>query len=64
MLLFEYTNAQTPMNSTATGSQNQATEEVFIVQNTSMSVPATVTHHGQPLHQIVWALPLREDGKI
>ena len=64
MLLFEYTNAQTPMNSTATGSQNQATEEVFIVQNTSMSVPATVSHHGQPLHQIVWALPLREDGKI
>ena len=64
MLLFEYTNAQTPMNSPATGSQNQATEEVFIVQNTSMSVPATVTHHGQPLHQIVWALPLREDGKI
>ena len=64
MLLFEYTNAQTLMNSTATGSQNQATEEVFIVQNTSMSVPATVTHHGQPLHQIVWALPLREDGKI
>ena len=58
--------SQTPntMNSTATGSQNQATEEVFIVQNTSMSVPATVTHHGQPLHQIVWALPLREDGKI
>jgi hypothetical protein len=64
ILLFEYTNAQTPMNSTATGSQNQATEEVFIVQNTSMSLPATVTHHGQPLHQIVWALPLREDGKI
>ena len=24
---------------TVTGSQNQATEEVFIVQNTSMSVP-------------------------
>lgn len=53
MLLFEYTNAQTPMNNSATGSQNQATEEVFIVQNTSMSTPATVSHHGQPLHQIV-----------
>ena len=64
MLLFEYTNAQTPMNNSATGSQNQATEEVFIVQNTSMSTQATVSHHGQPLHQIVWALPLREDGKI
>jgi hypothetical protein len=58
------TFAQTPnaMNSTATGSQNQATE--VIVQNTSMSVPATVRHHGQPLHQIVWVLPLRDDGKI
>jgi hypothetical protein len=63
-LLFEYTNAQTSMNNTATGSQNQAIEEVFIVQNTSMSVPATVSHHDQPLHQIVWVLPLREDGKI
>jgi hypothetical protein len=63
ILLFEYTNAQTPMNSTATGGQSQTTE-VFIVQNTSMSVPATVSHHGQPLHEIVWALPLREDGKI
>lgn len=61
---------------TATGSQNQTTEEVvtraqeeqttevFIVQNTSMSVPASVTHHGQPLHAIVWVLPLRDDGKI
>ena len=61
---------------TATGSQNQTTEEVvtraqeeqttevFIVQNTSMSVPASDTHHGQPLHAIVWVLPLRDDGKI
>lgn len=49
---------------TVTESQNQATEEVFIVQNTSMSVPAPVSHHGQPLHAIVWALPLRDDGKI
>ena len=34
----------------ATGSQNQTAEEVIIVQNTSMSIPASVTHHGQPLH--------------
>lgn len=64
MLFFEYTNAQPSMNNTATGSQNQTTEEVFTVQNTSMSVPASVSHHGQPLHAIVWALPLRDDGKI
>ena len=48
---------------TVTGSQNRTTE-VFIAQNTSMSVPATVAHHGLPLHAIVWVLPLRDDGKI
>jgi hypothetical protein len=64
MILFEYPNAQTSMNSTATGSQNQTTEEVFIVQNTSMSGPAPVRHPGQPPHEVVFALPLRDDGKI
>jgi hypothetical protein len=64
MILFEYTNAQTSMNITATGGQNQTIEEVFIVQNTSMSVPAPVRHPGQPPHEVVFALPLRDDGKI
>jgi hypothetical protein len=67
MLLFKHTNAQTSMNSTATESQNQTAaqeEEVFIVQNTSMSVPAPVRHPGQPPHEVVFALPLRDDGKI
>jgi len=67
MLLFKHTNAQTSMNSTITKSQNQTAaqeEEVFIVQNTSMSVPAPVRHPGQPPHEVVFALPLRDDGKI
>jgi hypothetical protein len=64
MILFEYANAQTSMNSTATGSQNQPIEEVYIVQNTSMSVPAPVRHPGQPPHEVVFAIPLRDDGKI
>ena len=67
MLLFKHTNAQTSMNSTATESQNQTAaqeEGVFIVQNTSMSVPAPVRHPGQPPHEVVFALPLRDDGKI
>ena len=51
------------MNSTSPGSQNQ-TAEVFIVQNTSMSAPAPVRHPGQPPHEVVFALPLRDDGKI
>jgi hypothetical protein len=64
MLLFEHTNAQTFINSTITKSQNQTAEEVFIVQNTSMSVPAAVRHPSQPLHEVVFALPLRDDGMI
>ena len=39
-------------------------EDIFIVQNTSMSIPASVRNPGQPLHQVVFALPLRDDGKI
>lgn len=39
-------------------------EDIFIVQNTSMSIPASVRNPGQPLHEVVFALPLRDDGKI
>ena len=64
-MTFERTNAQTSVDSVLTGGQNQTTsEEVFIVQNTSMSAPAPVRHPGQPLHEVVFALPLRDDGKI
>lgn len=53
------------MSNASTGAQNQtASEEVFIVQNTSMSAPAPVRHPDQPLHEVVFALPLRDDGKI
>jgi hypothetical protein len=44
--------------------EGQKEEEVFIVQNTSMSVPAPVRHPDQPPHEVVFALPLRDDGKI
>jgi hypothetical protein len=64
MLFFEYTDAQPSMNNTTTGSQNQTTEEIFTVQNTSTSAPASTSHHGEPPHAIVWGLPLRDDGKI
>jgi hypothetical protein len=39
-------------------------DEILIVQNTSMSEPAPVRHPGQPPHEVVFALPLRDDGKI
>ncbi|MDX1371147.1 MAG: hypothetical protein R3321_01685 [Nitrososphaeraceae archaeon] len=36
----------------------------FVEQKTVMSQPAPVKHPGQPSHEIVFALPLREDGKV
>ena len=51
-------------NSLVTGREEQEQEQVFIAQNTSMSAPAPVRHPGQPPHEVVFALPLRDDGKI
>lgn len=36
----------------------------IVEQRTEMSIPAPVRHPGQPLHEVVFALPLRDDGKI
>src|SRR5215203_4310595 len=36
----------------------------FIEQKTEMSQPAPVRHPGQPSHEVVFALPLRDDGKV
>ena len=36
----------------------------FIEQKTGMSQPAPVRHPGQPSHEVVFALPLRDDGKV
>lgn len=36
----------------------------FVEQKTVMSQPAPVKHPGQPSHEIVFALPLRDDGKV
>jgi hypothetical protein len=51
-------------SSLVAGREEQEQEEVFITQNTSMSAPAPVRHPGQPPHEVVFALPLRDDGKI
>lgn len=51
-------------NSLVAGREEEEEEEIFIVQNTSMSAPASVRHPGQPPHEVVFALPLRDDGKI
>ena len=36
----------------------------IVKQETSMSEPAPVRHPGQPPHEVVFALPLRDDGKV
>ena len=53
------TNSKTTIPSLNLLSLNKIT-----IQNTSMSVPAPVRHPGQPSHEVVFALPLRNDGKI
>jgi hypothetical protein len=37
---------------------------VTVKQETFMSEPAPVRHLGQPPHEVVFALPLRDDGKV
>jgi hypothetical protein len=36
----------------------------IVEQRTDMSSPAPVRQPGQPLHAVVFAIPLRDDGKI
>jgi hypothetical protein len=36
----------------------------IVKQETSMSEPAPVRYPGQPPHEVVFALPLRDDGKV
>ncbi|MEJ7640807.1 MAG: hypothetical protein WKF36_01290 [Candidatus Nitrosocosmicus sp.] len=50
-------------NQTTTNLSNQERAEITI-QNTSLSKPAPVRHPGQPPHEVVFALPLRDDGKV
>ncbi len=56
-----------PLNVSAVNISNGTlTEERYVVQKTEMSSPAspTVTPHGKLPHQIVFALPLRNDSRI
>jgi hypothetical protein len=54
----------TTNSQTETPSSNLLALHEITSQNTSMSVPAPVRHPGQPSHEVVFALPLRNDGKI
>lgn len=46
------------------GSAQQASQTVFRLQETKMSTTAPVAHTGNLPHAVVFALPLRDDGKI
>ena len=51
------------------GMQSQATaqqqnEEIYRIQETAMSRAAPVAHTGNLPHAVVFALPIRDDGKI
>ncbi|HEU4984633.1 MAG TPA: hypothetical protein VFT58_03245, partial [Nitrososphaera sp.] len=45
-------------------SAQQQSSTIVRVQKTVMSAPAPVTAQGHPTHQVVFALPLRDDGRI
>jgi hypothetical protein len=51
------------MQSQATG-QEQQSEEIYRIQETAMSSAAPVEHTGNLPHAVVFALPIRDDGKI
>jgi hypothetical protein len=65
-------NAQFPpaleeKNNSKTTDNNSIFEngkQELLLQNTSMSKPAPVRHPGQPPHEVVFALPLRDDGQV
>src|ERR1044071_9910965 len=59
--------SQSQLNASAVAASNTTlNEERYVGQKTEMSVPAspTVTPHGKLPHQVVFALPLRNDSQI
>jgi hypothetical protein len=43
---------------------DNSSDNTFIEQKTVMSQPAPIRHPGQPSHEVVFALPLRDDEKV
>ena len=41
----------------------QQNEEIYRIQETAMSTAAPVAHTGKLAHAVVFALPIRDDGK-
>ncbi len=71
----ESSNSYPVINTSSSSSSSQTQKQTgnlsnllnlkeIVIQNTSMSIPAPVKHPGQPTHEVVFALPLRNDGHI
>jgi hypothetical protein len=68
-LAFSIGSSSSSSSSSYIGMQSQATaqqqsEEIYRIQETAMSSAAPVAHTGNLPHAVVFALPIRDDGKI
>jgi hypothetical protein len=61
-IAFAYANIDNNNNSSSSNLLNES--YTIVEQKTVMSQPAPVRHPGQPSHEVVFALPLRDDGMI
>ena len=59
-------NLSTGIQSGISNKSSLGSQDTFLAQKTEMSMPASasVTPHGKLPHQIVFALPLRNDSKV
>ncbi len=63
-IVFASTDINNNNNNSSSSSILDNGSYTFVEQKTVMSQPAPVRHHGQPSHEVVFALPLRDDGKV
>ncbi len=56
-------NTSLTLNYDNSNNLTKSKEAEIVIQNTSMSKPSPAIH-GQPIHETVFALPFRDDGKI
>jgi hypothetical protein len=63
-IVFASTDINNNNNNSSSSSILDNGSYTFVEQKTVMSQPAPVRHPGQPSHEVVFALPLRDDGKV
>jgi hypothetical protein len=63
-IVFASTDINNNNNNSSSSSILDNGSYTFVEQKTVMSQPAHVRHPGQSSHEVVFALPLRDDGKV